>query len=135
MSISIESVPLGIRMTIRFEGLMFTQVNKLHEVVQTSRAKTQTCGQLLNQPGDHIKFIEVTKAELKSPDGLYNVLLTIYPTLVGWVYPPINGDRRWAQVQPSRDGLDAIWDALGILPVADEVEDRPIPANRGGGGY
>jgi len=130
-----EPLLLGIKMTIRFEGLTSTQVDKLHEVAQTSRAKTQTCGKLVNQPGDRIKFIEVTKADLKSPDGLYNVLLTIYPALVGWVYPPINGDRRWAQVQPSRDGLDAIWDALGILPVADEVEDRPIPANHGGGRY
>lgn len=130
---SMEPKTLGISMTIRFEWLTSAQVDKLHQVAQNSRAKTRTCGERVNLPGDHIKFIEVTKSELKSPDGFYTVLLTIYPTLVGWVYPPISGDRRWAEVQPSRDGLDAIWDALGILPTEDGVEDRPIPANRGGG--
>lgn len=128
-----EPVSLGIRMTIKLEGLTSTQVDSLHQVARETKTQTKQCGERVNLPGDGINFIEITKSELKSPNGLYSVILTIYPTLEGWIYPPLPGnDRRWARVSPSRNGIDQIFEAVGILPPDDTIEDRPVPTSHGG---
>lgn len=125
---------LRVRMTIRLEGLTSSQVDALHKVSEDTYTKTLNIGGRVNLPGDKgERFIEVTKSELKGAGGKYTVLLTVYLFLEGWVYPPLPGkDRRWAEVHPSRRGLDGIFEALDILPEKETVESRTVPASHGG---
>jgi hypothetical protein len=80
----------------------------------------------MSQPGERITFVRVNKSELKGTG--YTVIVEVVPNFAGCIYPPLVGiDRRWANVQPSRRDLGVIFDAVGILPEVEKVEDLPEP--------
>ncbi len=113
-----ESLALGIKMTIRLEGLNSEQVARLHRAVEDAKTKTRVA--VGRTEGEGVKFIEVSKSHLDGGCG-YTVLLTVHPALQGYLDPT-----KKVVVFPSREGLDGIFNAVNILPSQDIVEEiRP----------
>ncbi len=111
-------------MTIRFEGLTAEQVAALDKAVKNVKTDTHSANGRGGEDNGGARFIKVTKSEMKGEDGKYAVLLTVTTLLIGFVYPPTEGfDSRYAFVQPSRKALEAIFDAVGILPPEEIVVD------------
>jgi hypothetical protein len=135
MEKQIEALTLGIKMTIRLEGLTSGQVDQLHKAVENARTEVKSCGRYVHEPGEGIKFVEILKSQLHAGCG-YTVLLVVHPALMGYIYPPLAGNAgHKAVVFPSREGLGGIFDAVKILPPEDVIEDVATGVVPGKFGY
>lgn len=119
-----------VELSLRLKGITPTEMARIHELADQSVTEIRECGIRTFEPGNPMKFVEVTKSQMET-DKTYTVQLSVTTSLEGFVYEEGMSQygqcRKYSIVIPSSRWLQEIFGALGILPEKEVVEDKAEP--------